>query len=212
MGADLVIDHTRTIEEQLTAAQISNVDLVLSTAKTSENLGWITKVLRPFGHLSVVDMSPSLDANALMLKSASLHMEMVFSKVLHGYEVESQGDIAQEIANLASEGRIHPIATTILQGLNPETMRTAHEQVESSRTVSVSLVISRTKRARFGSARKSGDAGQTTKRRGTLVLAAAARTRSRRARRFASIRGNVAGSCRSNCARSSKRMRIALTP
>jgi hypothetical protein len=33
------------------------------------------------------------------------------------------------------EGRIRPIATTILHGLNPKTMRTPHEQVESSRTV-----------------------------------------------------------------------------
>jgi zinc-binding alcohol dehydrogenase family protein len=135
MGADLVIDHTKNIEEQLAAAQITTVDLILSTAKTSENLGWIAKILRPFGHLSVIDLSPSLDANALMLKSASLHLEMVFSKILHGYEVESQGDIAQEIANLVAEGRIRPIATTTLHGLTPETMRTAHEQVESSRTV-----------------------------------------------------------------------------
>lgn len=80
MGADLVIDHTNDIEKQLASAGIQHVDVVLSTAKTSEHLGWITKVLRPFGHLSVLDFSPSLDANALMLKSLSLHLEMVFSK------------------------------------------------------------------------------------------------------------------------------------
>jgi zinc-binding alcohol dehydrogenase family protein len=135
MGADLVVDHTEDVEKQLASAKIPNVDLVLSTAKTADNLGWIAKTLRPFGHLSVVDGSPSLDANALMLKSASLHMEMVFSKILHGYKVESQGQIAKAIANLVLEGRIRPIATTLLSGLTPEAMRVAHERVETGRTI-----------------------------------------------------------------------------
>ena len=126
MGADLVIDHSKDIEEQLAAAQIQHIDMVLSTAKTADNLGWIAKVLRPFGHLSVIDMSPSLNANALMLKSASLHTEMVFSKVLHGYDVVSQGRTLEAVAALVAEGRIRPIATTRLTELTPETMRAAH--------------------------------------------------------------------------------------
>jgi hypothetical protein len=84
-----VIDHSKDIQEQLAAEDIELVDMVLSTAKTAENLPWIAKLLRLFGHLSVIDMSPSLNANALMLKSASLHTEMVFSKTPHGYDVET---------------------------------------------------------------------------------------------------------------------------
>jgi len=78
MGADLVIDHSKDLPEQLSAEHIEKVDMIRSTAKTADNLSWIAKLLRPFGHLSVIDMSPSLNANALMLKSASLHTEKVF--------------------------------------------------------------------------------------------------------------------------------------
>ena len=80
-------------------------------------------------------MSPSLNANALMLKSASLHTEMVFSKVLYGYDVESQGRTLEAVAALVAEGRIRPIATTRLTGLTPETMRAAHDLLESGRTI-----------------------------------------------------------------------------
>jgi NADPH:quinone reductase len=80
-------------------------------------------------------MSPSLDANALLLKSASLHTEMVFSKVLHGYDVESQGRTLEAVAALVAEGRIRPIATTQLAGLTPETMRAAHDLLESGRNI-----------------------------------------------------------------------------
>ena len=135
MGADLVIDHTKDIENQLASFQIHHIDLVLSTANTSGNLGWIAKILRPFGHLCVVDSSPSLDANALMLKSGSLHLEMIFSRILHGSDVHRQGSILEAIANLVAEGRMRPIATTCLRGLTAETMRTAHELLESSRTI-----------------------------------------------------------------------------
>jgi hypothetical protein len=44
MGADLVIDHAKNIEEQLAPAHIQQIDMVLSTAKTADNLGWIAKI------------------------------------------------------------------------------------------------------------------------------------------------------------------------
>ena len=135
MGADLVIDHARDIEDQLASAHIPQVDMVLSTAKTADNLGWIANVLRPFGHLSVVDLSLSIDANALMLKSASLHMEMVFSKILNGRDFKSQGGILEDVAALVVAGRVRAIANTRLDGLTGETMRAAHALVETARTI-----------------------------------------------------------------------------
>jgi len=135
MGADLVIDHARDIEDQLASADIPQIDMVVSTAKTADNLGWIANVLRPFGHLSVVDLSLSIDANALMLKSASLHMEMVFSKILNGRDFKSQGGILEDVAALVVAGRVRAIANTRLDGLTGETMRAAHALVETARTI-----------------------------------------------------------------------------
>ena len=135
MGADLVIDHARDIEDQLASAHIPQIDMVLSTAKTADNLGWIANLLRPFGHLSVVDLSLSIDANALMLKSASLHMEMVFSKILNGRDFKSQGGILEDVAALVVTGRVRAIANTRLDGLTGETMRAAHALVETARTI-----------------------------------------------------------------------------
>ena len=135
MGADLVIDHAKDIEDQLASAHIPQIDMVLSTAKTADNLGWIANLLRPFGHLSVVDLSLSIDANALMLKSASLHMEMVFSKILNGRDFKSQGGILEDVAALVVAGRVRAIANTRLDGLTGETMRAAHALVETARTI-----------------------------------------------------------------------------
>jgi NADPH2:quinone reductase len=140
MGADLVIDHSRDVARQLAGAGIDRVDLVLSTAATAGNLGWLTGILRPFGHLSVVDSGP-VDASLLMAKSVSLHTEMVFSQITYGGDIASQGRILGELAADAAAGRLRPIVTTPLEGLTRDTMRKAHELIESGRTTG-KIVIS----------------------------------------------------------------------
>jgi NADPH2:quinone reductase len=135
MGADLVVDHAADVAEQLASANVPQVDLVLSTAASAKNVGWIGKVLRPFGHVSIVDMPVGLDVGALMSKSASLHTEMVFSRILHGCAPERQGAILEDVAARVSSNHLRPIATTRLRALTPETMREAHSLVESGRTI-----------------------------------------------------------------------------
>jgi len=135
MGADLVINHSDDVPAQLSAAAMPHVDMVLSTAGSASNLGWIARVLRPFGHVSIVDFAASLDVSPLVAKSATLHTEMIFSRVLHGSDARSQGHILEATAKLVLEGGVRPIATTRLKGLTVDTMRAAHELVETKRTV-----------------------------------------------------------------------------
>ena len=135
MGADLVVDHAGDVADQLKAAGIPSVDMVLSTANSPANLPWIARLLRPFGHVSIVDGAPALDANVLMPKAASLHTEMILSRLLNDHAPETHGAILDQVAALFVEGRVRPIATKQLDGLTAETMRAAHELVESRRTI-----------------------------------------------------------------------------
>jgi len=109
--------------------------MVLSTAGTASYIGQFSARLRPLGHLSIVDVTASLDASALMQKSASVHLDVVFSKILDGHDLQSQGDTLKAVVALVVEGLLRPSTTTHLNGLTPETMKTAHEVVESRRTI-----------------------------------------------------------------------------
>ncbi|WP_305788289.1 alcohol dehydrogenase catalytic domain-containing protein [Symbioplanes lichenis] len=140
MGADLVVDHTGDVPAQLRAAGVDRVDLVLSTAGTAGNLGWIAEILRPFGHLAAVDLAGPLDLGPLTAKSVSLHTETVFSRILAGGDVASQGRILAELAADAVAGRLRPVATTVLDGLNADTMRAAHELAETRRTIGKTVI------------------------------------------------------------------------
>jgi NADPH:quinone reductase-like Zn-dependent oxidoreductase len=135
MGADLVIDHTADLGDQLRQAGIEYVDMVLSTAATANNLAQIAAVLRPFGHVSTIDIGTPLDLAPLVQKSASLHTEMVFSQLASGADPTSQGQILKTVSDYAGSGQVRPIVTTLLDGLTADNMKTAHTMLESHRTI-----------------------------------------------------------------------------
>ncbi|MEA5360902.1 zinc-binding alcohol dehydrogenase family protein [Amycolatopsis sp., V23-08] len=140
MGADLVVDHRGDLAGQLRAAGIDHVDLVFSTAGTSGHLGAIVEVLRPFGHLAAIDLTGSFDLEAFTAKSLSLHSEMVFSKLVAGGDVASQGRILARAVDDVVAGRLRPIVTTTLEGLTAETMKAAHVLAESGRTIGKTVI------------------------------------------------------------------------
>lgn len=135
MGADLVIDHTADVRDQLAQRGIREVDMVLSTAGTVDHLGWMGALLRPFGHLSTIDLGGPLDLAPLTAKSVSVHTEMVFSQVGGGADPSSQGQILDAVGDYVASGQLRPIATTHLRGLTVRNMKTAHTLLESRRTI-----------------------------------------------------------------------------
>jgi NADPH2:quinone reductase len=135
MGADLVVDHTKDVIEQLAKAGVDHVDMVLSTAASAQNISWIGQLLRPYGHLSVIDGGGPLDLGPLIQKSASLHTEMVFTRVRDASDLGTQRRILEAGLDHVVAGRLRPIVTTRLDGLTTESMRTAHELLETRYTV-----------------------------------------------------------------------------
>ncbi|RZA04292.1 MAG: hypothetical protein EOP11_15425 [Proteobacteria bacterium] len=95
----------------------------------------MVQILRPFGHLAVIDAATALDLSALVPKSISLHLEMVFGRALFGVGLEQQAHILGSVAALAAAGKIKPIFGRVLAGLSVESMRTAHENLEARRTI-----------------------------------------------------------------------------
>jgi NADPH2:quinone reductase len=140
MGADVVVDHTGDVPAQLQAAGVDHIDMVLSTSGTTDNVGWLVEVLRPFGHLAVIDVNGVLDLGPLVGKSISVHTETVFSRVMAGGDIASQGEILAKVAGDVEMGRLLPIATRVLSGLTVQTMRQAHELAEGRRTIGKTII------------------------------------------------------------------------
>lgn len=127
MGADHVIG--RTLKEELKQLGIGELDVIFSTTHTEDYLPVIPELLRPYGHLAVIDDPKTLDILPLKTRALSVHWEFMFSKSMYGFKPESQGAILKELAALVDAGTIKTTRTQTLTA-TVENLRTAHETLE----------------------------------------------------------------------------------
>ncbi len=135
MGADRVIDHRRDMAAQLQQHGIDKVDMIVSTRHSESHLGAITRVLRPYGHLSLIDVHGSLDVSGLMPLSASIHLETVFARIVKNEQPELQGAVLNELATWVESGKIRSTLNKTFSGLTTANIHAAHQLIESENTI-----------------------------------------------------------------------------
>jgi NADPH2:quinone reductase len=140
LGADHVVDHHRDLVAELAALGIEQVDVVFGTSQTDKQLPAITNLLRPFGHLVLIDDPPALDIVPLKRKSLSVHWELMFTKPLFGYELESQGKILSEVAKLVDAGKVKTTLTTRLAGLQASHVEQVHRMLREGRAIGKTVI------------------------------------------------------------------------
>ena len=127
MGADHVIG--RGLQDELKQLGIEWLDGIFSTTHTADYLPIYPELLRPFGHLAVIDDPPSLDILPFKRKALSVHWEFMFAKSMFGYEPDTQGAILREVAELVDDGRVKSTRSKTFS-VSVENLRVAHETLE----------------------------------------------------------------------------------
>lgn len=140
LGADVVIDHRQNLGEELKKNKIDTVDIVFGTTHSANYLTIIPQILRPFGHFVLIDDPKSLDITAFKSKALSVHWEFMFAKSMHGYKMETQGEILKEIAHLIDTRKIQSTGNLVLKGLKADNVRNAHELVENGTAIGKTVI------------------------------------------------------------------------
>ena len=141
MGADDVIDHRRELAPQLADVGAREVDFVFSTNRTDAMLPQIASILRPFGHLALIDDPQVFDIASLKRKSLTVSWELMFTKSLFGHRPESQGEILAKVGALVDAGKVRSTGRTVLHGFSPENVRRAHELLEAGKSVGKIVLV-----------------------------------------------------------------------
>ncbi|MCX7115164.1 MAG: zinc-binding alcohol dehydrogenase family protein [Gammaproteobacteria bacterium] len=135
MGADLIINHKNGLREELDKAGVGELDLVFSTTHSDQYLKHIPSLLRPFGHFVLIDDPGELNITSFKQKSLSVHWELMFTKSLFNYQLETQGHILAEVAALIDSGKMKSTANLVLDGLTIAHLKEAHETLESGQSI-----------------------------------------------------------------------------
>ena len=137
LGADAVIDHYQSLQEQLTALDLKHVDYVLCLNNTDQHWDGMAEVIRPQGRIcSIVENAEPLDLNKLKSKSATFVWEFMFTKSMYQTEdMISQHHLLNRISELIDQEIIKTTMTTHLTPINAANIRQAHAIVETGSVI-----------------------------------------------------------------------------
>jgi zinc-binding alcohol dehydrogenase family protein len=135
MGADHVVNHRRPLDEEMKALGISP-RYVASLTNTAQHFASISDLIKPRGHIALIDDPKVLDILPLKRKAVSVSWEFMFTRSMFQTEdMDAQHLLLNSVADLLDDGTL--ISTVNRQGgtLSVASLRSAHELQESGTAI-----------------------------------------------------------------------------
>ncbi|PSH04117.1 MAG: zinc-binding alcohol dehydrogenase family protein [Acidobacteria bacterium] len=135
-GAHHIVDHSKKLADEVRKLGFPYADFVISLTHTDQHYDQIVDIIAPQGAFALIDSPPSLDANKLKPKSASLHWELMFVRsTFQTADMIEQHRILEQISTLVDAGLIHSTLGTAAGHINAKNLRKAHAAIESNRSI-----------------------------------------------------------------------------
>lgn len=135
MGADHVVNHRSPLDKEMEALGISP-RYVASLTHTASHYGAIQSLIKPRGHIALIDDPGSLDVMCLKRKALSLNWEFMFTRSMFQTEdMDVQHQLLTRVSELLDDGTL--ISTVNHHGsvLNVENLSAAHELQASGKAI-----------------------------------------------------------------------------
>lgn len=136
-GAHHVINHHRSLPEQITALKLAGgVPYVFSTHTDPTNWVQLAALIAPQGRIALIDDPEPLDLRVMKIKSVSIHWEAMFTRPMFGTaDMIRQHEILNLIADEVDAGRLKATARQNMGSINAANLRRAHAAIETGRVV-----------------------------------------------------------------------------
>lgn len=136
MGADVVVNHKNLLEEVRNAG-FQFVDFIVDFVDTNSYWDVMTELIKPQGHIaSITGSATPVALNKLKTKSASFSWEFMYTRsTFQTEDMIEQHHILNKVADLLDEGILMNTLTQTFQGLSAESLKQAHQQLESGTTI-----------------------------------------------------------------------------
>lgn len=136
LGANYVIDHSKSLVEQVEQLNIGPITHVASLTHTDSYLDSYVELLAPMGKIALIDDPMSVDIKKLKAKSISLHWEFMFTRSMFKTDdMYEQQNLLNEISNLIDQGYIQTTVGKTLGEINAENIKAAHKEIESGTSI-----------------------------------------------------------------------------
>ena len=135
LGADVVVDHSQALSEELKRHGINTVTHVASLTQTDQHLDQLVEALAPQGKLALIDDPKALDITKLKRKSLSLHWEFMYTRSLfETADMIEQHHLLNRVADLIDAGTLRTTVGEHFGTINAANLRRAHALLESGKS------------------------------------------------------------------------------
>jgi zinc-binding alcohol dehydrogenase family protein len=136
LGAHHVIDHSKSLAEELKAIGHPQVALIASLTGTDQHYPSVDEIIAPQGKFGLIDDPKTLDAKVLKRKAASLHWELMFTRPVFGTpDMIAQHRLLDEVSAMVDDGLIVTTMAKEFTPINAANLRQAHKLIESGRSI-----------------------------------------------------------------------------
>ncbi|MEM8612273.1 MAG: zinc-binding alcohol dehydrogenase family protein [Cyanobacteria bacterium P01_H01_bin.105] len=135
MGADHVVNHRNPLNEEMKALGIAP-RYVAALTHTDKHFASIRELIKPRGHIALIDDPDTLNVISLKSKAISLSWEFMFTRsMFQTDDMDVQHKLLSRVSELLDNGTL--ISTVNNRGgvLNVENLRAAHEFQESGKAI-----------------------------------------------------------------------------
>ncbi|MGZ2371549.1 zinc-binding alcohol dehydrogenase family protein [Ancylomarina sp. YFZ004] len=135
MGADHVINHRESLVDQVKILGIEP-RYVAALNGTAEHYPALVELIKPRGHIALIDDPGNMDVSLMKTKALSFSWEFMFTRSMFQTEdIEKQYELLNRVSELIDDGTLVSTVTNNLGIMSVETLKEAHTQQESGRVI-----------------------------------------------------------------------------
>ena len=134
-GAHAVIDHAKSMKEQIEALKLPPVALVASLTSTDQHYKAIADFMAPQGKYGLIDDPPEFSMAVFKGKAISVHWEAMFTRSsFQTPDMIAQHHLLNDVSNLIDKGVLRTTMEQAFGAINAANLKRAHALLESGKS------------------------------------------------------------------------------
>jgi zinc-binding alcohol dehydrogenase family protein len=135
LGAHAVIDHARSMKEQIDRLKLPPVALVASLTATDQHYKAIAELMAPQGKYGLIDDPPEFNVAVFKGKAISIHWESMFTRSsFQTSDMIGQHNLLNDVADLVDKGVLRTTLDQSFGAINAANLKRAHALLESGKS------------------------------------------------------------------------------
>jgi zinc-binding alcohol dehydrogenase family protein len=135
MGADHVVNHKNPLNEEVKALGLTP-KYVAALTGTDVHFESIVELIKPRGHIAMIDDPPNLNIGAIKLKALSFSWEFMFARSMFKTDdMVAQSNLLNRVSELVDQGKLVTTANKHVGEINADNLRSALEAQQSGATI-----------------------------------------------------------------------------